>query len=390
MIDIHPKDIIKVSGYEDFVRQKMRELVEKSRINIQNYLVNTPDGVQAYKGCWVRDFTMLCESNISIIDAEFIKQGLDLFFTNQGSNGEIPDWVPYTKHKPVVYHLFNKHHFLDNPFWLVRLMVLYLQKSNNVNYFIKHEDDLLQGLKSENLWNNLDLLLQIDERNLRDDWGFTDCIKKTGVVLFSNLLKIDALRSFSIIYGYMDEKDKYEFYREQCSELVAKLDVLWDPHESLYYSATEVGRKIDIWGNAFAVYINALPEPRERKIANSIFLNRDKFVWNGQIRHLYRGVFWDEFLPGAENLAKHLNTYQNGAYWGTPAGWVAYAFEKAKAGAGRDLLIDLLSFYKENGIYECTYPEPMSKIRKMFSRNIYKKCPHYVASLALPARVMKL
>lgn len=384
MLDVHPKEIFSLPDHQKFVFRTMDELVERSRIKIRGYEVNTPDGVRTYKGCWVRDFTMLCESRIKAVNAEFIRQGLDLFFKHQGPHGEIPDWVPYQKIKPIVYHLFGKHHFLDNPLWLVRLMVLYLEQSKDFAYFKRHEEALLRGLQSENLLDKDDVLLRIDSDNIRDDWGFTDCIKKTGPVLFSNLLKADALRSFSKLYGTLGNTKRAEFYQEQMKQLLMEMDVLWDEQSSLYYSASGINRKLDVWGNAFAVYLGILSEERERKIAHSLFDNRDKFIWNGQVRHLFKGEFWEAFLPGVTRLINNPNTYQNGAYWGTPSGWVAYAFEQAENGAGKRLLDQLIRFYEKHGVYECTHPK-----RRFLRRSFYKKCEHYVASLALPMRLIK-
>lgn len=386
MIDVHPKELFALPNHQEFVRTAMKDLIEKSRINVRGYEVNTPDGVRTYKGCWVRDFTMLCESGIETITPEFIKQGLELFLSHQGPNGEVPDWVPYQERTPIVYYLFGKHHFLDNPLWLVRMMVLYLEKSGDFNYFRQRKENLIQGLHSEQLWECDEdrILLKIDEDNIRDDWGFTDCIKKTGCVLFSNLLKADALRSFSLINKTLGNAEKSEFYQTQMDRLVKKMDVLWDNSASLYYSTTGINKKVDVWGNAFAVYLGILPEERERCVAESLYKNREQFVWKGQIRHLFKDEYWEAFLPGVTRLINNQNTYQNGAYWGTPAGWMAVAFEKTEKGSGTKLLDDLIGFYKKHGIYECTHPK-----KRWFRRNFYKKCEHYVASLALPMRLIQ-
>jgi hypothetical protein len=382
-IDGHPKEIFRGSEFSFPMQDWMTRLITGSQIEIQGRLVNTPDGSAQYQGCWMRDFTMLCESGHPMIDAEYMKRGLDLMFANQGPNGEIPDWVPYDSKKHVIYALFNKHPFLDNPLWLVRLMCLYLEKSDNVNYFIRNEDKLFSGLRSMNLLNPQHFAVNIDPGSHQDDWGFTDCIMKTGTVLFSSLLKLDAIRSLATIYGLMDEPEKYQRYYDMIPKIISELEILFDPDQNLYYAASGYGHQIDIWGNAFAVYLGLLSSDRTQAVAHALYKNRERFVWNGQIRHLFKGEYWDHFLPGAESLGRSPNTYQNGAYWGTPTGWMAVAFEKAQPGTGKQLMQNLFEDYQQFGINECVYPQ-----RWRFGKR-YQKCPHYVASLALPFRLLK-
>ncbi len=382
-IDLHPRKLFLSSEFPFPIADWMAKLIDGSKIVIQGHPVHTPDGSKEYKGFWVRDFTMLCESGMASIDADFMKHGLDLIFENQGPNGEIPDWIPYDPEKPVIYYLFGKHHFLDNPLWLVRLMGLYLETSRDFEYFNKNEQKLFAGLNSEFLLDRSKNAVIIDPGTNRVDWGFSDCIMKTGIVLFSSLLKADAVRTLAKIYEWKDQHEKSRAFSEIISRIVSELEPLYDPDSKLYYSASGFGHQIDIWGNAFAVYLGILPREREKSIAESLYAHRNQFVWNGQIRHLLKEKYWDHFLPGAEFLKRARNTYQNGAYWGTPVAWMAVAFEKVRAGLGKQLLYDLFSYYQKNGIYECIHPP------KWWWGKIYKKCPWYVASLALPCRLLQ-
>lgn len=381
--DFHPKRCFNPENYGNAIKNMMIDLFNRSQMEIRGHVVNTPDGSRHYKGCWVRDFTMLCEIGRPIINSDYMRNGLDLFVKHQGPNEQVPDWVPWDPEKKVVYALFDRHYFLDNPFWLLRLMVLYLEATNDLNYFIKNEQAIFRGLNSMNLMNMEDPLLKIegnDLSNIRDDWGFTDCILKTGVVLFSNLLKIDALRSLSAIYNALGNHEKASLFEHQRKLVIHGLECLWDPHQNLYYSASEIGHRIDVWGNAFAVYADLLPKERLREISEALLENRGKIIWNGQVRHLFLDDFWDGFHEGASFLAKRQNEYQNGAYWGTPSGWMCMAFENVKNGAGQALMNDLLKFYLNTGVYECVFPKRW--------RRMYKKCNYYVASLSLPYRLL--
>ena len=51
-------------------------------------------------------------------------------------------------------------------------------------------------------------------------------------------------------------------------------------------------------------------------------------AFNGNIRHILTTDDFNDSTAWESSLAKK-NTYQNGAYWGTPTGWICYAISKA-------------------------------------------------------------
>ena len=46
-------------------------------------------------------------------------------------------------------------------------------------------------------------------------------------------------------------------------------------------------------------------------------------------------------------------TYQNGAYWGTASGWVAYALFEQYFDLSRMIFSDLIQDYQARGVFEC-------------------------------------
>ena len=390
LLDYHPKEEFDLLESREFIDESMSQLLKGSRITIQDHVVNTPDGSGQYLGCWPRDFTMICESGHPEIDANFIREGLELFLNNVGDSGGIPDWIPHGRLARVVHRLFSKHPFLDNAHWLIRLMVLYLEKTRaetgilDLDFFSQNESKLMGGLNARGMLDeNHELLYLKDDinKNLVIDWGFTDCIKKTGHVLFGNLLKLDTYRSLSEIHRYLGNKENQMMFQSRYLNLQDELiEKLLDDSTHLFFSATGINKKIDVWGNAFAVYLGVLPSGIEEIVTKSLLRNKEKYCWKGHVRHLFKPETWEAFMPWPASLLRFRpNTYQNGAYWGTPSGWVAYTLEKAKKGEGKKLLEDLLLYFRKIGIYECIHPR--------FIRE-YRKCKNYVASLALPMRMV--
>jgi hypothetical protein len=64
-------------------------------------------------------------------------------------------------------------------------------------------------------------------------------------------------------------------------------------------------------------------------------------------------------------------TYQNGAYWATPSGWLAWAVARRRPELAGRILADLLNDFQANGIFECV-------------NDGYAKLDTYVASITNP------
>jgi hypothetical protein len=80
------------------------------------------------------------------------------------------------------------------------------------------------------------------------------------------------------------------------------------------------------------------------------------------------------------------NTYQNGAYWGMPTGWVCYAVAMADTGAAEKIAAEYIENLRETdfrkggeygGPYECIYPPD------------YKQKPVYLTTVSCPYAVFK-
>ena len=85
-----------------------------------------------------------------------------------------------------------------------------------------------------------------------------------------------------------------------------------------------------------------------------------KSGFDSQVRHLPYPLYWNRccWTPGcraavgARGCVGH-GTYQNGAYWATPLGYVASALvATGHADAAARLLRQTIADFKEHGIYE--------------------------------------
>ena len=81
-------------------------------------------------------------------------------------------------------------------------------------------------------------------------------------------------------------------------------------------------------------------------------------LWQGHVRHLPAGEYWEELLTDIEP-----ETYQNGAYWAVPSGWVAQAMALDDESAARNFVAELLEVWRTEGVFECIspYAAPMNE-----------------------------
>ena len=106
-----------------------------------------------------------------------------------------------------------------------------------------------------------------------------------------------------------------QLWEEAAQSVEAALDVLYDAESGLFLAATEDCRQVDIWGSAYLLYVG-FPTRHEEQVLAGLRRRVDDYVFEGQIRHLFKGEYWQRLLIDVPR-----ETYQNGAYWATATGW---------------------------------------------------------------------
>jgi len=181
----------------------------------------------------------------------------------------------------------------------------------------------------------------------------------------------EACRALEQLFIRVDDKVSAHDFRQRALLIEKNIGALWDNKTGMFYAASVTCRQIDIWGNAYAIYIGFPLGKKKSRIVNYLAQNFDAYIMKGQIRHLPQPEFWQNTLvpikPG---------TYQNGAYWGTASGWVAFALAKTRPDLAQTIFHDLLQDYQERGVYEC------------INKN-YTKLKNYVASAVNPLGALR-
>lgn len=336
-----------------------------------------PDAIGNYKGIWSRDFAYIVDNVPELLTPKEVKTCYYYLIRHQRLDGAMPASVgvniPDKKDKGewIGYTTVGNGDFsdLDNSQFVVKIVYDYYRYTGDIELFVSTLDRLKRAM--DFVPRSSLGLVWIDPDNPHTGYGFTDSVIKTGNELFCSLLYWEASLLMAEIYGVINKKSLQSEFLERAKMIEKNIDVLWDEKTGAFYTTTIGERRIDIWGNAFAVYINFPLGNKEKKIIDFLIKNYNEYIYCGQIRHLLKGEYWTKTcyeIPG--------ETYQNGAYWGTASGWIFYAIAKESPGLASEIINEMIDYYRNYGVYECVNEN-------------YNKVKDYVASITNPVGAIK-
>jgi hypothetical protein len=186
------------------------------------------------------------------------------------------------------------------------------------------------------------------EDQTRVDWGFCDSIRKKGLCLMPSLLRWQAASELTELFNASGEPIEADLFRKQAAAIRAAIPTTFarempatngsnGAREVLLLSATELGRKDDVWASAYAVWLGVLPPELEKAVARHLLslYEAGGTVVEGQVRHIPpRGEFGGYW----EQAQCERDTYQNGGFWATPTGWLIVALRKVRPSSADKVL----------------------------------------------------
>ncbi|MEM1507860.1 MAG: hypothetical protein QW145_04405 [Candidatus Bathyarchaeia archaeon] len=358
-------------SFEESLRwivEEAKRLVNKSIIRaLDGTTLFRPDGGGQYNAFWTRDFCYMLEGLRGYIPHEDAVQAYFFIVNRQRDDGGIPDRVE-PNGRPV-YQVLGSKPPTDNPQFAVKIVWEIWRSYNDITPFTYTSHMLEKALNSLPMSERANLIW-IDPDNPHSSYGFTDTVAKTGEELFSSLLLYEAHIKMADLYRAVNRLREAETHMEKASGIREDLERLWSG-KGYFYAASQDCRQPDVWGSAYSVWIGAVDDSRALEISHWLRGHLDKIVKWGQIRHLPEPHIWEKTL-----IEVKPGTYQNGAYWGTASGWVAYAVSLTDHQLARQIIVDLAQFCRSEGkVWECVNTN-------------YRKCPDYVATLACPATLI--
>jgi hypothetical protein len=335
------------------LKQMVRQLVEGCRTFADDGTVlYTPDGVASYDALWLRDFSYMVEYAPEFVPTEDLKNCILFAQKHKREDGWLPDrsyadgttcYAAGTLKDPV-----GKANLDNAPFWV--LLIEQLSKRMS-----QAEFGALYGSLAEDIYTGLSIislstdgLVYNDPADPHSPYGFTDTIGKTGRLFFESLLfwrSCRAAEKLASLYGNPNR----DWYGSKAQAVEQAIGKLYDAKTKLFLAAELDCRQIDVWGNAYLLYIGfPVAESVSEGILDWFAAHYEDYCYMGQIRHLPKGSYWQRTL--IEVLSEE---YQNGAYWATASGWVLWCLYQRDASLAERLLREVLDCFFTEGSFEC-------------------------------------
>lgn len=377
-----------------------------------------PGGRNAYPAFWIRDYAMALDAGFMPEDWQehmlrltARHQQLEQIHLASGSlvtPGAIPDHITFGG-KPIFYpgvlddfegqggEQWGKIPCLDDAYYFIHMVHTYVVKTGDTML-------LRQDFEGVPLLDRLELafnmppsdksgVVAVSEEYRGVNFGFYDTVVHTGGLLYATLLKVRAADEIGQLLVMAGKREEASIYLSTANALKHNIPLFFrtdnaEDRSGMLRASTEKSAQRDVWGTAFAVYLDVMPKWRQINAAKSLAeaYKEGTLAWRGNIRH----VATDEDFSDAtawEVAYAQKNTYQNGAYWGAPAGWVCYAIAMVDIDAARKLANEYIEELREGDFRKG--PEYGSPWECMHPDNDHRQNPVYLATVAVPYAAFK-
>jgi len=390
-----------------FLEQLTKDVLESSRIypgqklpdpfgknNTGGVLVR-PGGKDTYPSFWIRDYAMSLETGFInkaeqkhmllltastqcdqtwITKAETAIVPLGAIADHIRVENSLPIYFPGTYDydlqgsKEYQYGLFPPY---CDQFYFIQMAHCYVKSSSDVRILKKEINgvrliDRLELAFRVPPTRNNEHLVFTTEPFVGVDFGFRDAIQITGDLCFPSILKYRAATELSELFVKLKEKDKAGVYAAIAADIKQNLSKTFLNGNGMLRASTGQSAQSDVWSTALAIYLGLLQDEDQMKACRHLsnaYKDGD-LAYKGNIRHIIAGEDYSGSTAWEKSKVEK-NTYQNGAYWGTPTGWVAYAISKVDPALAEQLVKEYIRDLRENDYrkgnqygapYECIYP----------------------------------
>jgi hypothetical protein len=229
-------------------------------------------------------------------------------------------------------------------------------------------------------------LVHVDDSNRGVDFGFRDAIYITGKLCYASLLKYQAANQMAYLFTKMGNKSKAYAYQQEAKLLNRSIISTFIDARGMLRASTGTSGQADVWATSLAINLGVLTGKSRLKAAQYL---RDAYVkgelsQKGNIRHVVQS---DDFsaISAWEKSVVPINTYQNGAYWGTPVGWVCQAIAYVDLPSAQKLAKEFIQELREGDFRKGeSFGSPWECFNDKLTQN-----PVYLTSVAVPLIIFK-
>ncbi len=178
-------------------------------------------------------------------------------------------------------------------------------------------------------------LVVTDEAQPAVGFGFCDAIHLAGQILFPSLLRYRAAGQLAALQdasGYPERAAEYRKIQELISANLTPTFGEPGRMKGWLMAATKVGRQPDVWGTVYALHLGALPGPAAVRARETLIdaVRRGTITCEGAVRHVPTDFDASPKSAWERTAGVAIDSYQNGAYWHTPTGWLIAALRTAE------------------------------------------------------------
>ena len=361
-----------------WLHQKSLAMIPASRRTMHDGVAAFPPQVGGgYEAFWLRDYAYMLEGCPDAFTDKELLDACRVFLKAQRADGACVDCVKFDG-TPIYmpgYGTMGDNPVADGSQFTVNVAWHTYQKTRNRELLESMLDPLLKAMKAVPRSPATGLVhIKPGKAWDRCPYGFTDTVRKQGDDLFCSLLYVQASRQLADLLEAGGRANEAKTWRSQADRMAESIrSVFWDPKVGLFRAATVQCKEHDIWGSAFAVYLDVASEKQKQTIAQYFKQHYNEIVYRGQIRHLPGGVYWE--------VACNRDEYQNGAYWATPTGWFVYTLDLVDPPLADRTVVEMVGELKRHNCaewvlgnklgvvnYTANVTLPQAGIRKMLDR----------------------
>lgn len=400
-----------------YLKQLVLDMLEASRVkpgtngppgwgitNTVGFPLVTP-GKGGYPAFWVRDFSMATDSGL--VPTEELRNHLFLVAKVQNGpetrklrNGlELPPWsIPdhinfdgkavfypgtYSSGEDQGDGAFGVLPPIDDHFEFIHLAYLLHRQTRSKGFLSEKVEgaSLQERLERAFTSPEFDPATELATTTLKRravGFGFCDAIIHDGKLLMASLLRHRAAKELEALTG----KAKYRQAQRRMESSVPK--TFKDPDSGWLLASTGTSSQPDVWGTLRALAELPLPGDVRTNAEQEVLkaVKEGTILLEGAVRHVptdrdfSASSAWERAYPAK-------GSYQNGAYWHTPTGWLLRVLRRLDPKLSRQILADLESHLKANDLrlgkqgldapWECFGPNGTAR-----------QNGGYLASVALP------
>lgn len=407
-----------------FLEEMTKDVLEASRIypnqvvskdfganNTGGTLIR-PGGRNAYPAFWIRDYAMALETGM-VPKAEQLHMLLLTAATQSDQSritkggsfippGTIADHIRIDDIKPIyfpgTYDFENQGTpeygtlppFCDQ-FYFIHMAHYYVTQTGDRKILLKKINgvaliDRLKAAFNMPPSNDSSHLVYTTENFRGVDFGFRDAQTITGQLSFASILKFRAAKELASLLQLLKDKEA-ERFRSIADKIKTSLAKTFSDQRGMLRASTGKSNQPDVWATALAAYLGLLEESHAKKV--SMFLadayRAGSLSYKGNIRHI---LTTDDFNEGTawELSMSAKNTYQNGAYWGTPTGWVTFVINQTDPVSAAALAREYIDELRENDFRK---GEKFGAPYECFNKTGYNQNPVYLTTVACPVVVFR-